>query len=199
MSTAIFYCQERADAIWKKALPLMDIYRENQAAALHAFLLADAHRPGPRRRVLSAPPLGTLREEALRAMLSARGLTAAEQQRILEHAAAQRAHMEQLLAHSPITDSFPVLTQEELLQHAPALALSTLFFPKDIRYTDAEYRLHLEQTQEYARTHSSYRNISIAVHAGRWAMISKSNAPAIHFIIRYPKLRSAIENYIAEA
>ena len=205
---ALRYFQARAAAIWKKALPLMDIYRENQAAALHAFLLADAHRPGPRRRVLSAPPLGTLREETLRAMLSARGLTAAEQQRILEHAAAQRAHMEQLLAHSPITDSFPVLTQEELLQHAPALALSTLFFPKDIRYTDAEYRLHLEQTQEYARTHSSYalapcrtsfRNISIAVHAGHWAMISKSNAPAIHFIIRYPKLRSAIENYIAEA
>ena len=57
---ALRYYQERADAIRKKALPLMDIYREKQATALHAFQLADAQKPGPRRRVLSAPPLGTL-------------------------------------------------------------------------------------------------------------------------------------------
>lgn len=205
---ALRYYHERADAIWKKALPLMDIYREKQAAALHAFQLADAQKSGPRYRVLSAPPLGTLREETLRAMLSGHGLPAAEQQRILEHAAAQRTHMEQILSHSPITDSFPVLTLEEFARSTPALSLSRLFFPKDIRYTYEEYCLHREQTQEYARMHSGYtirpsytdfRNISISVHDGRWAMISKSNTPAIHFVIRYAKLRSAIETFIGEA
>ena len=107
-------------------------------------------------------------------------------------------------------EEFPLLevhhlTKEEFAQYTPALPLSTLFFPKDIRYTYEDYRQHLEQTNEYARTHPGYslrpcdmvfRNISISVHAGRWAMISKSNAPAIHFVIRYSKLRSAIETFI---
>ena len=202
---ALRYYQERADAIRKKALPLMDIYREKQAAALHAFQLADAQKPGPRRRVLSAPPLGTLREETLRAILSSHGLPAAEQQRVLAHAAAQRSCMEQVLTHSSITDAFPDLSQEEFAQYAPTLPLSTLFFPKNIRYTYADYRQHLEQTNEYACSHHGYsilpcdtdfHNISISVHEGRWAMISKSNAPAIHFVVRYSKLRDAIENYI---
>ena len=202
---ALRYYQERADAIWKKALPLMDIYREKQAAALHAFQLADAQKPGPRRRVLSAPPLGTLREETLRVILSSYGLPAAEQQHVLDHATAQRSCMEQVLTHSSIVDSFPELSQEEFAQYAPTLPLSTLFFPKDIRYTYADYRQHLDQTNEYARTHPGYsirpcdtdfHNISISVHEGRWAMISKSNAPAIHFVVRYSKLRDAIENYI---
>ena len=204
---AMRYYHERAAAIWKKALPLMDIYREQQAAALHAFQLADVQNPGPRHRVLSAPPLCTLREETLRAMLSAHDLTDAEQQRILEHASAQRAHMERILANSPVTDSFPVLTQEEFIQYAPELPLSTLFFPKNICYTYEEYCLHLEQTREYANLHSGYtirpcctdfRNISISIHSGRWAMISKSNVPAIHFVIRYAKLRNAIESFLAE-
>lgn len=204
---ALRYYQERADAIRKKALPLMDIYREKQAAALHAFQLADAQKPGPRRRVLSAPPLGTRREETLRAMLSSHGLSAAEQQHLLEHAAAQRAHMEQILSHSPITDSLPVLTPDEFARCTPALSLSTLFFPKDIRYTYEEYCLHRKQTQEYACMHNGYTirhcytdfcNISISVHDGRWAMISKSNTPAIHFVVRYAKLRNAIETFIGE-
>lgn len=202
---ALRYYQERADAIRKKALPLMDIYREKQATALHAFQLADAQKPGSRRRVLSAPPLGTLREETLRAILSSHGVPAAEQQRVLAHAAAQRSCMAQVLTHSSITDAFPDLSQEEFAQYAPTLPLSTLFFPKNIRYTYADYRQHLEQTNEYACSHHGYsirpcdtvfHNISISVHEGRWAMISKSNAPAIHFVIRYSKLRDAIENYI---
>lgn len=202
---ALRYFHDRAAAIWKKALPLMDIYWEEQAAALHAFQLADVQNVGPRFRVLPAPPLGTLREETLCAMLSAHGLTAAEQRRILDHAAARRSYMEQILAHSAITDSFPELSPEEFAQDAPALPLSTLFFPKDIRYTYEDYCRHREQTHEYARTHPGYslrscdtdfHNISISVHEGRWAMVSKSNAPAIHFIIRYSKLRSAIEAFI---
>ena len=204
---ALRYFHDRAAAIWKKALPLMDIYREEQTAALHAFQLASVQNIGPRCRVLPAPPLGTLREETLRTMLSAHGLTAAERQRVLDHAAAQRSYMEQVLEHSTITDAFPELSQEEFAQDAPALSLSTLFFPKDIRYTYEEYCRHMEQTNEYASTHSGYslrtcdtdfHNISISVHEGRWAMISKSNAPAIHFVVRYSKLRSAIETFIGE-
>ena len=40
-----------------------------------------------------------------------------------------------------------------------------------------------------------FRNLCILIHEGRWAMISKSNAPAIHFVIHHPKLRAAIESF----
>lgn len=29
-------------------------------------------------------------------------------------------------------------------------------------------------------------------------MVSKSNAPAIHFVVRYPKLRAALEAFVEE-
>ena len=204
---ALRYCRSRAEAILKKALPLMDIFREEQAAALRAFQLADVQNAGTRRRVLSAPPLCTLSEKTLRAMLAARNVPDAEGRRILEHAAAQNGRMQTVLAHSTITDSFPEPTREEFSEYPPSLPLSELFLPRDIRYTYEEYRCHLEQTQTYVCSNPGYsvrpcsavfRNISISVHAGQWAMISKSNAPAIHFIIRYPKLRSAIESFVGE-
>ena len=202
---ALRYYRSRAAAIQKKALPLMDIYREDQAAALRAFLAADVHSAGARTRLLAAPPLGTLREETLRAMLEARDIPEEEKQRILGHAAARRARLETILTHSSVSDAFPTLTREEFSQHPPALPLSLLFFGRDIRYTYKEYCLHLEETRAYARTHSGYtgrpcggvfRNISISVHAGQWAMVSKGRSPAIHFVIRYPKLRSAIEAFL---
>ena len=202
---ALRYYRSRAAAIQKKALPLMDIYREEQAAALRAFLAADVHSAGARTRLLSAPPLGTLREETLRAMLDARDIPEDERQHILGHAAARRGRLESILAHSSVSDAFPALTREEFSQYPPALPLSLLFFGRDIRYTYEEYCLHLEQTRDYAHAHSGYavrpcdaafRNISISVHSGQWAMVSKGRSPAIHFVIRYPKLRSAIEAFL---
>lgn len=183
----------------------MDIYREDQAAAFRAFLASDARSAGPRTRLLASPPLATLREETLQAMLSARDLPPADGRRILEHAAAQRDRMETVLAHSPVSDAFPALTREEFERYPPALPLSEMFFDRNLRYTYAEYCRHAEETQAFAAAHSGYtvrpcdaafRNISIAVRAGEWALVSKNGSPAIHFVIRYPKLRGAIEAFL---
>ena len=204
---ALRYYRDRAAAIRKKASALMDIYREEQAAALRAFLLADAQTAGARSRLLAAPPLETLPEESLRAMLRSRGLPETVERRILDHAAAQRGRMETILAHNTVTDRFPELTREEFDRYPPALPLSTLFLGQDVRYSYEEYTRHLEQTRAYALTHKGYtvrpcdavfRNISISVRTGQWAMVSKSNSPAIHFVIRYPKLRGAIEAFLGE-
>ena len=204
---ALRYYRDRAAAIRKKASALMDIYREEQAVALRAFLLADAQTAGARSRLLAAPPLETLPEESLHAMLRSRGLPETVERRIHDHAAAQRGRMETILAHSTVTDRFPELTQEEFDRYPPAIPLSTLFLGQDVRYSYEEYTRHLEQTRTYALTHKGYtvqpcdavfRNISISVRAGQWAMVSKSNSPAIHFVIRYSKLRSAIEEFLGE-
>ena len=202
---ALRYFRDRAAAIQKKALPLMDIYREDQAAAFRAFLASDARSAGPRTRLLASPPISTLREETLQDMLAARDLPPADCRRILEHAAAQRDRMETVLAHSPVSDAFPALTREEFERYPPALPLSEMFFDRNLRYTYAEYCRHAEETQAFAAARSGYtvrpcdaafRNISIAVRAGEWALVSKNGSPAIHFVIRYPKLRGAIEAFL---
>ena len=93
-----------------------------------------------------------------------------------------------------------------MIQVPMALPLSCMFYEKDICYTYEEYCEHIRQTEEYAKSHSNYevsftesnpfRNLQIIMHEGQWAMISKGNAPAIHFIIHHPKLRNAIENFM---
>ena len=87
------------------------------------------------------------------------------------------------------------------------LPLSGLFFESDIPYAYEDYLEHKAQTEAFSLTHPNYtlkfssaqafRNIQIFIHEGKWAIISKSKAPVIHFVIRHPKLLSAIENFVA--
>ena len=68
-----------------------------------------------------------------------------------------------------------------------------------------EYLEHIDQTEQFAAGHSrcrleltadsTFRNLQIVMHEGRWAMVSKEKSPAIHFVIRHVKLRSAIESF----
>lgn len=98
------------------------------------------------------------------------------------------------------------LTEHAFAQFPPSLPLSGLFYGQDVPYTYEAYLAHLAQTEAFAAEHPRYeleftgsgafRNLQICIHEGQWAMVSKSKAPAIHFVIRHPKLRSAIESFI---
>lgn len=87
------------------------------------------------------------------------------------------------------------------------LPLSGLFFETNVTYTYEDYLEHKKQTENYKLAHPNYnirwsdthtfRNIQITIHEGKWAVIFKNKAPAIHFVIRHSKLLSAIENFIA--
>ena len=84
------------------------------------------------------------------------------------------------------------------------LPLSEIFYEKDIAYTYKEYLRHMDQTFSYSRENGNYiikqnsnhpfRNIQIRILEGTWVVISKNKAPAIHFVIHNPQLRSALEN-----
>ena len=100
----------------------------------------------------------------------------------------------------------PIISREEFERHPAVLPLSGMFYGKDISLSYDEYSEHIKQTEQFQKAHENYtaeftrtnafRNLQILIHEGQWAMISKGNAPAIHFVIRHPKLRSAIENFI---
>lgn len=200
------YYQKRADEMLANANPLMDIYRSERENALNAFLLADAHRPGGRRSILSAPPLYTANEALLTGILRRNGIAEEEQQRILKHAAAQRQRVLHILETESIEEEIAGITVEEFAAAPLTLELSGVFCEKDVAYTYEEYRTHLEETAAFAAAQPHYtlkktaaptfRNLQIRIHEGQWVTVSKGKAPAIHFVIRHPKLRAAIENFI---
>lgn len=78
------------------------------------------------------------------------------------------------------------------------------FYEEDIVYTYEQYREHLEMMKRFSQMHKNYhieenkspafRHIQILIHEGSWAIVSKEKTPAIHFVIRHPKMREAMEN-----
>ncbi|MEI3129970.1 MAG: hypothetical protein V8S89_03730 [Oscillospiraceae bacterium] len=201
----IAYYTRRAEALLAQAQPLMEIYRAERAAALQAFLLADAQTPGPWAHICASLPLYTFEPDVLQAFLAKRALAPEAAAQILDHAAAQRVLIERQLAHGAVTDTVPLLSPEEFVKAPMLLALSGLFYETDIPYTYEEYQMHLAQTERFAAAHPGYtlrqssrlpfRNLQILLRPGQWAMVSKHKSPAIHFVIRHPKLRAAMEQF----
>lgn len=87
----------------------------------------------------------------------------------------------------------------------PFLDLSEMFFEDNIPYTREEYAEHIAFTTEFARDRKNYtvlfsdrqtfKNLQIRMKRGEWAVISKEKSPSIHFCIRHPRLREAIESF----
>lgn len=200
------YYRQRASDLLGKAKPLMDIYREPRREALDAFLQAEAQTGGRRRSLLAAPPIYTASEAFLTAFLDRRDVSAKEKQQIFAFAAQQRERLSQLMANGSVRDELPRLTEEEFSAAPPSLPLSELFFERDLVYTYEEYCEHLRLTEEFAAQHGKYEavvstdkgfcNINIVLREGKWAMVSKGKTPVIHFVIRHPTLRQAIEDMV---
>ena len=148
----------------------------------------------------------TISNELLEKIFSRHGIDAAQREAIKEYAASKRERIINILKTDVIEDEIPSLATEEFIKNPPVLELSGIFCETDISYSEEEYAMHLNDTKIFAEQNINYtvkessahafRNIQILIHEGQWAMVSKGKAPAIHFVIRHPKLRSAIENFI---
>lgn len=202
----VSYYKKRAQELLASAYPLMDIYREENAGALNAFLLQDAHTEGKRRGILSSLPIYTMDKDYLENFLAKQSLSKAEKDSILSYADSQRHLMEEILKTETVEDEISHITPEEFERYPMLLSLSGMFFEKDLFYTYEDYTEHLKQTKMFAETHPNYilnqtsahtfRNLQIYIHKGKWVMVSKNKAPVIHFVIHHPKLRDAIENFV---
>lgn len=202
----VAYYQRRADELLKNADSLMDIYRSEREAELNTFLISDIRKSGKRRGIRSTLPLYTISEELLEQILTRHGMDSGQKQRIRKHVKAQKERIVSILESETLEDEVPALTPEEFSKNPPVLDLSGIFCETNLPYSEEEYRMHMSDTKAFARKNPNYilristthafHNLQILVHEGQWAMISKSKAPAIHFIIHHPKLRNAIENFI---
>ena len=198
------YYQERSSFILKKAYPLMDIYREDKSAELAAFMISDSHTDGSRRSVLSALPIYTATNEFLESFLDKRNVSDGKKQKILGYAATRREQIIEILKNNSVSDEIPRLSEEAFKDNPQSLSLSLMFCDENFEYTYDEYIEHLRLTKEFAKKNKNYSvtqtkenafaNIQITMHENEFVMISKSNAPTVHFVIRHPILRKAIEN-----
>ena len=182
----------------------MDIYREDKSAELAAFMISDSHTDGNRQSVLSALPIYTATNEFLESFLDNRNVPNDEKQKILDYAATSREQIFEILKNNSVSDEIPRLSKEEFNDNPQALSLSLMFCNENLEYTYNEYAEHLRLTKEFAEKNKNYSvtrtkenvfaNIQITIHENEYVMISKNKAPTVHFVIRHPTLRKAIEN-----
>ena len=200
------YYRKRAEEMLKNAYPLMEIYRSEQKNELNAFLITDTKTPGSRRSILSTLPLYTISNELLDQILTHNNIDSARKEEIKKHAKKQKARIKSILATDTIEAEIPAFTPENFAKNPPVLELSGIFCETDIPYSEEEYAAHLSESKAFARQNPNYtlkcstahafRNLQIRIHKGQWVIVSKGKAPAIHFVIRHPKLRRAIENFM---
>lgn len=197
------YYRERSVCILKKTHPLMEIYREDKSAELSAFILADSHTDGSRRSILSSLPIYTAEKEFLTDFLNRRNMSDNEKQKILLYAEERKKQMLEILKNNSVSDEIPCLSEEKFKKQPLSLSLSLMFCGKSFEYTYEEYSEHLKLTKEFAEKTKNYAavptrenafaNIQITIHENEYVLISKNKAPTIHFVIRHPILREAIE------
>ena len=198
------YYRERSTCILKKTHPLMEIYREDKSAELSAFILADSHTDGSRRSILSSLPIYTAEKEFLTDFLNRRNMSDNEKQKILLYAEERKKQMLEILKNNSVSDEIPCLSEEKFKKQPLSLSLSLMFCGKSFEYTYEEYSEHLKLTKEFAEKTKNYAavptrenafaNIQITIHENEYVLISKNKAPTIHFVIRHPILREAIEH-----
>lgn len=200
------YYRKRAEEMLKNAYPLMEIYRSERKNELNAFLLADTKTAGKRRSILSSLPLYTISSKLLDRILTRNNIDAELKEKIKEYAKTQRQRIKIILENERIEDEIPDFVQENFTKSPPMLELSGIFCEEDIPYNEEEYTAHLKESMAFAEQNPNYtlkcstahafHNLKIIIHEGQWVMVSKGKTPAIHFVIRHPKLRSAIECFI---
>ncbi len=199
------YYGERADFLLKKALPLMEIYRENNSASLRAFLSSDCETGGNITNYLISPPLYALDDDMTEKILARSVISPKERERITNYIGFAKERFAKSLENGTVTDVFGILSREEFEKHPVSLSLSEIFPENDIHFEYDGYLKLCSRAKELSLTQNGYsvrisennpfRNINISVKKGSYVMISKSNTPAIHFVIRHPTLISAFKNF----
>ncbi len=203
----VAYYKMKSECLLNKARSLMDIYRAESMGAFDAFTSTDANIHGKRKRILASLPIQTISTELLLKILKRNNVSDENIEKIQNSVKMQKQTFKKILKENIVEDEIAELTEDDFKNYPPILSLSDSFYQEDIYYNYDEYLEHLKETKKYVVTHNNYkllenklttfRNINLTIHYGEWVMISKNTHPAIHFVIRHPKLRDAIENFAA--
>lgn len=200
------YYRQRANALLRRAKPLMQIYRNDQADAFRRQLSNLWKGNGTYRCIYSVPPFYTLSGDLLAKLLADIGIPSSERKNFMEFHQIYLESVLHTLNSGSVILELPDLDNEEFDAHPLSVSLSEFFLDREIRYTRDIYREHLSLTKQFAKKHpalrlhidpaSPFRNIQITVREGDYALVSKSTAPAIHFLMKHPAMITAFENFV---
>ena len=200
----VAYYRTKTNHILSKALPLMEIYTEESKEEFHRFLAGEAGKDGVSSNLYTALPLYTISEELFQNILERNHIPAEKQQMLLQELRREKDNFQQTLQSGSVEDRIPALSREEYAEMPLTLSLSEAFYEHEICCTYDEYLEHYHQTMAFAEHNPNstvlsqhtriFRNIQIRIKHSEWVVISKNKSPVIHFVIRHPKMRKAIED-----
>lgn len=202
----IEYYARRAAALLQNASPLMEIYRAENAKAYAAFTAAESTSDCPRRSILSAPPIYTASAETIEKLCEINAVSEDDRAKIISYYERKKDEIQNALARGiTVNDEIPYFSREDFENCPPSLPLADIFLDKDIKYSYELYTDHLKRTEDFAASNSGYSlktncsctfaNLQIHIREGRYVIVAKERCPAIHFVIRHPKMCRAIENF----
>ncbi|MEE0857061.1 MAG: helix-turn-helix transcriptional regulator [Ruminococcus sp.] len=194
-----FY-RTQAELLLKKAQPLMKIFRADRQDEFDKTVSALLDSVDIS-MTLSGLPLFTVEKELLEKLLLKNGVDKKSTDKILLRCEKELTEIENALKSHSISLEIPLRDEPEEI----SLSVCSAFYDKKIFCDPEEYKAHLKSTREFAAARKNltlieasaqtFRNIHITVAKGRGAIITKSNAPTIHFVITHPKLLNAIESF----
>lgn len=200
------YYQTKAKDLLEKAQPLMNIYREDSLKEYHDYESMESKEKGDRKNILSSPPLYTISEKLLTEILRKNNLPDEKITAILKYRKFTEDNVLNILKDNRINDEIPLISENDYDSQPVPVCLSGNFYEKEIFYSYKEYTAHLEETREFANNNSNYQyylseehifsNIQIRINEHKSVTISKEKAPAIHFVIKHPKMVNALSNFV---
>ena len=202
----IGFFREEANLLLSKAVPLMQIFTQSREKEFHAFLESVLCSP-ERRMVCGSLPLFTVPRKLLTRMLNRCAIAPDLAERIMSFHTWSSGLTQQMLSDKSLELEVPVLSQQLFERDPLHLSLSEIFVTDAVPYTYAEYQEHLRSLKKMAsecknlavkeNTNPTFRNITFTVFPGKGVIVSKDNSPAIHFVIRHPKMIEAFSSFAA--
>lgn len=196
-SKEVEYYKEKSRLLLKKANSLMDIY--NDFDSYQHFLVKDSKVNGNRKRFLSTLPLFTIKDELLIDILKRNNINEDDIKQIVKYKKIEENNIKNILKNNVINDNIYILDDNDNLN----FPIENIFCSQKIKYNYDEYLKHLEMTKKYKNDNyklnivdnKTFKNITITIIENSHVIISKNSDPVIHFVIRHPKLVSAISNF----
>ena len=172
------------------------VYREENKQEFSRFLLEDQKEQGKRRNILPSLPLYTMSEATLDEIISENYFSSEFIRELKYYYLNQKIRVEDILKHSEMENE--VAVQEETNIQSCFIPLAGIFGGQELWYAADLYKKHLEETRNFAASHTNYiliensapkfRNLQVSIMDENWIMLSKTKNPTIHFVIQEPKL-----------
>lgn len=213
INNAVFYLTNKKEelgcyinntkTIWKKSFPLMDIYTSEKKTEFYKLFEESKEIKADRINIFSNLPFYTMSEKLLKKILDRNNIDSNDKKLIIEHLKHESSKVIQVLKDVSFTDEISILSEKDFNEVNPTLSLSYMFYDKKIQYSYEEYLEHIELIKEFSKKYRNYsykqtvrnpfKNINLSIICGNRVLISKENAPSIHFLVYHPILVDAIE------